>query len=81
MIIIVILAFLFLYSGMEVMYGTYIAIFAVQSDLRLTRQMGARITAVFWGSFAFMRFLAIFLALKVSPLGTLVFSFFLECNR
>ena len=75
MMIIVILMFLFLYDGMEVMYGTYIGAFSVQSDLHLTRQWGARVTAVFWGSFASMRFLAIFVAVKLSPFGTLVFSF------
>ena len=71
----VILMFLFLYDGMEVMYGTYIGVFSVQSNLHLTRQWGARVTAVFWGSFASMRFLAIFVAVKLSPFGTLVFSF------
>ena len=73
-----ILAFLFLYDGMEVMYGTYLATFSVQSELHLSRQMGARITAVFWGSFAAMRFIAIFISVKLSPLGTLLFSFFMS---
>ena len=73
-----ILVFLFLYAGMELMYATYLTTFSVQSDLHLSRQMGARVTSTFWGSFAFMRFLAIFVAVRVSPVGTLVFSFFLS---
>ena len=77
-VISLILAFLFLYAGMEVMYGTYLATFSVQSELHLSRQMGARITAVFWGSFAAMRFIAIFISVKLSPLGTLFFSFFMS---
>ena len=66
---------LFLYNGMEVMYGTYITTFAVKSDLHLTRQEGARVTAIFWGTFAIMRFITIFVAFKWSPLLTMLFSF------
>ena len=62
LIISFILVFLFLYAGMEVIYGTYIAAFSVRSDLHLSRKIGARITAVFWGSFAAMRFVAIFIS-------------------
>jgi len=78
MIIIFILAFLFLYAGMEVLYGTYLATFSVQSKLQLSRKIGARVTAIFWGSFTTMRFLAIFVAVKLSPSGTLIFSFILS---
>jgi len=77
-IISLILAFLFLYAGMEVIYGTYIATFSVRSELHLLRKIGARITAVFWGSFAAMRFVAIFISMKLNPLGTLLFSFFMS---
>ena len=77
-IIALVLVFLFLYVGMEVMYGTYLATFAVESKLHLSRQVGARITAIFWGAFASMRFLAIFASVKLSPLGTLIFSFFVS---
>ena len=77
-IISLILVFLFLYAGMEVIYGTYIAAFSVRSDLHLSRKIGARITAVFWGSFAAMRFVAIFISMKLNPLGTLLFSFFMS---
>ena len=77
-IITLVLAFLFIYVGMEKMYGMYLSTFAVESKLHLTRQLGARITAIFWGAFASMRFLVIFLAVKLSPLGTLMFSFFMS---
>ena len=77
-IISLILVFLFLYAGMEVIYGTYIATFSVRSELHLSRKIGARVTAVFWGSFAAMRFVAIFISMKLNPLGTLLFSFFMS---
>ena len=77
-IISLVLAFLFIYCGLEFIYGIYIATFSVQSQLHLSRKIGARITAVFWGSFAAMRFVAIFISMKLNPLGTLLFSFFMS---
>ena len=77
-VITIILTFLLCYKGTAAMYAMYLATFSVKSNLHLSRQMGARITAVFWGSFTFMRFAAIFLSVKVSPLGTLAFSFFMS---
>ena len=76
--IVLVLVFLFLYAGMEVMYGTYLTTFAVQCKLHLSRQTGARMTAVFWGTFTLMRFLAIFISVKLNPVNTLVFSFILS---
>ena len=40
-----------------------------------TRVEGAELTALFWGSFAMMRFLAIFAAMKIKPIYTISFSF------
>jgi len=57
----------FLYVGMEVAFGTYVSVFAVQSKLQFTRQQGADVTAVFWGTFAATRGLAIFAAIVASP--------------
>ncbi len=67
--------FLFLYVGMEYCYGTYLAAFAVDSRLHLSRAEGARLTALFWGSFSFMRFLAIFASTAVRPVLVLGGSF------
>ena len=77
-VIAVILTFLLCYKGTAATYAMYLATFSVKSNLHLSRQMGAKITAVFWGSFTFMRLAAIFLSVKVSPLGTLAFSFFMS---
>ena len=77
-VVAVILAFLLCYRGTAATYAMYLATFSVKSNLHLSRPMGARITALFWGSFTFMRFAAIFLSVKVSPLGTLAFSFVLS---
>ena len=74
----------FLYVGMEVAFGTFVSVFAVQSRLQFTRQQvdvdswsslhafhcqkqGSDVTAVFWGTFAATRGLAIFAAIVASP--------------
>merc|ERR1712130_496779 len=57
----------FLYVGMEVAFGTFVSVFAVQSKLQFTRQQGSDVTAVFWGSFAATRGVAIFAAILASP--------------
>jgi hypothetical protein len=46
--------------------------------LQLTKVEGAQVTAIFSGSFAAMRFLAIFLAVYINPLPTLLLSFALS---
>ena len=74
-LVFLLLLFIFLYVGMEVMYGTFVATFAVKSDLSLTRQEGANVNAIFWGSFAAMRFTAIFIAFKLSALSQMMLSF------
>ena len=60
---------------MEVQYGTFVATFAVKSDLNLTRQEGAKVNAIFWGSFTAMRFAAIFIAFKLSALSQMLLNF------
>ena len=67
--------FYFLYNGMEVSYGLYVETFSVESQLHLSKSDGAYITAIFWGSYTAMRFLAIFAAIKVKPFHTMAFSF------
>lgn len=57
----------FLYVGLEVAYGTFLTVFSVRSKLGLTRQEGAKLTAIFWGSFATARGLAIPAAIFLSP--------------
>ena len=47
--------FFFLYVGMETAFGTFISVFAVESDLKFSRPQGADVAAVFWGTFATMR--------------------------
>jgi hypothetical protein len=67
--------FFLLYVGMEVSYGLFIATFSVESQLNLSKSDGAYITAIFWGCFAAMRFVAIFAAVKLRPIYIMVVSF------
>lgn len=63
-LICVLVPFFFVYVGTEVAIGNYLTSFAVNCDLHLSRVEGARLTAIYWATFALMRFLAIFAALK-----------------
>ena len=74
-LVLLLIAFIFLYVGMEVMYGTFIATFSVKSELSLSRREGAKINAIFWGSFAAMRFAAILISIKLSALSQMILSF------
>ena len=70
--------FFFLYVGMEVAFGTFISVFAVESDLKFTRPQGSDVTAIFWGSFAGTRGIAIFLAIIAKP-EIIMWSSFATC--
>ncbi|KAI1304105.1 Major facilitator superfamily domain-containing protein 4A [Halotydeus destructor] len=51
--------FLFTMHGLEVGMGSFIASFAVMSDLHLTKQVGAYMTSLYWFMFTFFRLVAI----------------------
>jgi len=59
--------FYFLYVGQEVAFGTFIAVFAVESKLGMTRKQGSDLSAVFWGVFAGSRGVAVPAAIILPP--------------
>jgi fucose permease len=67
-------AFFFFYVGIETSYGIFLTAFAVESKLNLSQQVGAEITAIFWGCFAAMRFTAIFASMKIQSIYIMIFS-------
>ena len=69
--------FFFLYVGMEVTFGTFISVFAVQSGLGFSRAQGSDLAAIFWGTFAAMRGLAVLLAIIARPVIVMWSSFIL----
>ncbi|KAK6191355.1 hypothetical protein SNE40_003069 [Patella caerulea] len=58
--------FFFIYVGMEVTYGGLLSTFAFE-HMDWSEQKGATVTAVFWGSVAVGRGIAIFIAKACSP--------------
>ena len=70
--------FFFIYVGMEVTLGVYLTTFAVECKLALTKVTGANLTAIYWGTFAAMRLVAIFAAMKLNPSVIMLFSFVLS---
>lgn len=67
--------FFLLYVGLEVTYGKLVLAFAVHGDLQLTQSTGLVIAVVFWGSFAAMRFAAIFFSSGFGPITMLLLNF------
>ena len=76
---VIMIGFFFFYVGSEVSFGIYLTAFCVKSRLRLTKQIGAGITAMFWGCFAAMRFLAIFAAIYLKPIYLMSLSCLVSC--
>ena len=78
-LLVIMIGFFFFYAGSEVSFGIYLTAFCVKSRLHLTRQIGAGITAMFWGCFAAMRFLAIFAAIYLKPIYLMSLSCLVSC--
>ena len=57
----------FIYDGFEISFGTFLSVFAVKSGLKLSRTEGSDITAIFYGTFAVTRGLAIALSVIATP--------------
>ena len=78
-LLVIMIGFFFFYVGSEVSFGIYLTAFCVKSRLHLTKQIGAGITAMFWGCFAAMRFLAIFAAIYLKPIYLMSLSCLVSC--
>ena len=71
--------FFFFYVGADVSYFYYLTTFSVKSALGLSKQSGAKVTAIFNGSFAVARFLNIFIAIALKPLHVMLTSCIVSC--
>ena len=78
-LLVIMIGFFFFYVGSEVSFGIYLTAFCVKSSLSLTTQIGAEITATFWGCFAAMRFLSIFAAIFLKPIYVMSLSCLVSC--
>ena len=78
-LLVIMIGFFFFYCGSEVSFGIYLTAFCVKSRLSLTKQIGAEITATFWGCFAAMRFLSIFAAIYLKPIYVMSLSCLVSC--
>ncbi|XP_070572014.1 sodium-dependent glucose transporter 1B-like isoform X2 [Ptychodera flava] len=66
-LLVLLCAFIMVYLGHESIYGNFLYTFAINSNLGFTPETAAYINAAYWGSFAAFRFVAIFIASKVTP--------------
>nr|CAB3258868.1 sodium-dependent glucose transporter 1-like [Phallusia mammillata] len=63
--------FFMVYVGMEVAFGLYIFTFATAGATNFSKDQGTALNSVFWGFFAFGRFISIFVSKILSPNGLL----------
>ncbi|XP_071956892.1 sodium-dependent glucose transporter 1A-like [Antedon mediterranea] len=68
----ILFVFYFLYVGGEVAFGSYIYSYAINCDLKLSKDQASLLNSLFWGSFAVFRGFAIFLAYVFTPLQMLM---------
>jgi fucose permease len=78
-LLVIMIGFFFFYAGSEISFGIYLTAFCVKSRLSLPKQIGAEMTATFWGCFAAMRFLAIFAAIYLKPIYLMSLSCLVSC--
>lgn len=65
---------MFLYDGLQAIYGGYVYSYAVKGPVRLRKSDAAYLNALFWGTFAGGRLFSIPLATRLAP------AFMLLCN-
>ncbi|XP_054721217.1 major facilitator superfamily domain-containing protein 4A-like [Uloborus diversus] len=65
---------MFLYDGLQAIYGGYLYSYAVKGPVNLKKSNAAYLNAFFWGMFATGRLLSIALATRLAP------AFMLGCN-
>ncbi|XP_033113320.1 sodium-dependent glucose transporter 1A-like isoform X2 [Anneissia japonica] len=70
--LIILFVFYFLYVGGEVAFGSYIYSYAINCDLKLSKDSASLLNSLFWGTFAIFRGLAIILAYFFTPLQMLL---------
>lgn len=60
-------------NGMNFAFGHFLTTYSVKGSLKLTQQDGARLTSVYYASQVFVRFINIFLVLKIRRLHLVIF--------
>ncbi|KAI1304088.1 Major facilitator superfamily domain-containing protein 4A [Halotydeus destructor] len=73
-VILVVSLFMFAIMGLEIGMGSFITSFAVKSDLRLTEQVGAYMTSLYWAMITFSRLFVIALVNEKSIYVTITTS-------
>ena len=53
-------AFMHIYYGLEITFGSFLTTYTAKSDLHLDTKVGAQLTSLFWATFTFWRLITIF---------------------
>ena len=73
-VVVMSVAFMHIYYGLEITFGTFLTTFCHESPLHLATTEGATVTSTFWATFAFWRLPTIFIVDSFGPIKTVVFN-------
>lgn len=71
-VVIMATAFMHIYYGLEITFGTFLTTFANKSPIKLETTEGATITSIFWATFTFWRLPTIFYVEWIGPIRTIL---------
>lgn len=72
-VIILATAFMSIYYGLEIAMSSFMTTFAYVSDLKLSKTTGAKITSVYWSTYAVFQLLTVFYIQFVGPEKNIIF--------
>lgn len=72
-IIVLAIAFVHVYYGLELTFGSFLSAFSVNSNIHMGTREGAQVTSIFWAAFTFWRLFTVFYISFTGPqLGILL---------
>ena len=66
-VIILAIAFVHVYYGLELTFGSFLTAFSVNSNVKMDSREGAQVTSIFWAAFTFWRLFTVFYITFTGP--------------
>ena len=73
-VVAILMLFVHIYNGLLLGFGSFLVTFVVESDLKLSKQVGTEMTSCFWGFLTFWRLATIFYIEYVGNKANIIFS-------
>ncbi|XP_077995952.1 sodium-dependent glucose transporter 1A-like [Glandiceps talaboti] len=78
-LIILLSVFFFVYAPLEIVYGSFLYIYAVEGNVKFTPQMASYLNSAFWGTFAAARGISVCCAVRLASKTMLTIDIFGVC--